>query len=353
MTAPNPHPEGSAWRHFVGVFLCVFFIGAAIVYIAILLVDPYGVVAFSLPLDRRIISIDQRHMYPQIVRSKRYDSFVIGSSTGRLLDPALLDKEFGGRFANLSMNDMQAVEQKTMIELVLRTAGRPRMLIVGIDGVWCSVNADKVQGMHGFPHWMYDDNPWNDYLYLLNTAAAEATIRLLAFQFGLYKERIRGDGYQVFTPPEERYDLAKARKLIWSSREPQAVPDLAPRPLSDQERRSLSFPALAWLDNLLGQLPPSSVKVLAYMPIHVAAQPWPGTRDAAIEAECKARIAEIGRNRGAKVIDWRIASRITREDSNYWDNLHYRVPIATRVAEELAEAVLLGEPSEDYRIVVP
>lgn len=353
MTAPNPHPEASAWRHFVGMFLRVFFAGAAIVYVAILLVDPYGVVAFSLPLDRRIISIDQRHMYPQIVRSKRYDSFVIGSSTARLLDPELLDKEFGGRFANLAMNAMQAIEQKTMIELFLRTVGPPKTLIVGIDAVWCAGNADQVRGIFGFPHWMYDDNPWNDYLYLLNTAAAEATIRLLAFQAGFYKERIRGDGYQVFTPPEQRYDLEKARKLIWNSREPQAVPDLAPPKLSAEQRRSLSFPALAWLDGLLGQLPPSSVKVLAYMPVHVAAQPWPGTQDAAIEAECKARIAEIGRNRGAKVIDWRIASRITREDSNYWDNLHYRVSIATRVAEELADAVLLGKPSEDYRIVVP
>ena len=47
------------------------------------------------------------------------------------------------------------------------------------------------------------------------------------------------------------------------------------------------------------------------MPVHVAAQAWPGTREAALEAECKARIAAIGRARGAKVIDWRIASPIT------------------------------------------
>lgn len=76
------------------------------------------------------------------------------------------------------------------------------------------------------------------------------------------------------------------------------------------------------------------------------AQPVPGTRSADVEAECKARIAAIGGKYGATVIDWRIPSSITRNDNNYWDHLHYRVPIAFRIAQDLAAAVA-GTESDD------
>ena len=43
-----------------------------------------------------IMDLNQRFMYPQIVRSGRFDAAVFGTSTVRLLDPALLDARFGG-----------------------------------------------------------------------------------------------------------------------------------------------------------------------------------------------------------------------------------------------------------------
>jgi hypothetical protein len=91
------------------------------------------------------------------------------------------------------------------------------------------------------------------------------------------------------------------------------------------------------------------------MPVHVAAQPTPGTYRAELEAECKTRIMAIGRERGATVIDCRIASPPTTENKNYWDRLHYRVPVATQVADQLAGAVLEGRQSDDgtYVILAP
>ena len=212
----------AAWRRFVAVLpVAVFAGGAALVALFILLVDPYNVVAFSLPLDRRIVSISQRHMYPQIVRSHRYDSVIIGSSTSRLLDPQALDGPFHARFANLSMNAMRAWEQHEMIDLFRRTVGAPKVLIVGLDAVWCDPLADQRRTAYGFPEWMYDDNPWNDYLHLFNAATAEIAVRLIGYKLGLYPERVRYDGYQVFTPPESEYDLARVRRGIWGSRTPE------------------------------------------------------------------------------------------------------------------------------------
>ena len=61
------------WPEFVRIFLGTLIGVAAGVYMFILLVDPYDIVPFSLPLDRRIVSIADRFMYPQIVRSKRFE----------------------------------------------------------------------------------------------------------------------------------------------------------------------------------------------------------------------------------------------------------------------------------------
>jgi hypothetical protein len=348
--------DDARWHRFVAVFFSVLIGGAGLIYLFVLLVDPYYVVKFSLPLDRKIVSISQRFMIPQIVRSRRFDSLIVGTSTALLLDPELLDKEFGGRFANLAMDSARAWEQQTVLNYFMREAGPPKTVLIAIDSVWCDPDADRTRvTFRGFPEWLYDDNPWNDYLYLFNTGAVEIAGRLLGYQFGAYRERVRFDGYHVFVPPESEYDAARARGHIWIGRKAETPPDIATPELSSAARGALLFPALTWLDAALAKLPPASLKILAFMPVHVAAQPWPGTQAAALEAECKARIAGIARQRGAKVIDWRISSVLTRNDSNYWDNLHYRVPIATQIVKQLGAAVRDDRASDDgsYRIVVP
>lgn len=345
----------TTWRHFVLSFLTTFVGGLGVVQLFILLVDPYNVIPFSLPIERRIVSISQRHMYPQIVRSRRFDSFIVGTSTSRLLDPELLNGPFQAHFANLAMDSMTAWEQWAVIDLFLREVGAPKAAIIGIDGVWCDQEADRHRiTFRGFPDWLYDDNRWNDYLYQLNSGTVEIAGRLVGYQFGLYPERVRSDGFEVFTPPEQEYELARASSNIWGGADRSLPSDLSPPSLSDAERQRLQFPALQWLDDAMTRLPETAIKILAYMPVHVAAQPMPGTVGAAVEAECKARIAAIARTRGAKVVDWRIPSQITTADTNYWDRLHFRLPIAQRIARDLAPAILGGRDSIDatYQLVV-
>ena len=341
------------WRAFAFAFLGVLVVGSCAIYLFIVLIDPYGVVPFSLPLDRRIVSTHQRYMFPQIVRSGRFDSLILGTSTSRLLDPERLNRPFRVRFANLAMSGATAWEQKVMLDFFLRTAGPPKVLIVGLDGAWCNPKADSErESRYGFPDWLYDNDPWNDYFYLFNSDALITAVRLVGLQLGWYHERARFDGYGVFVPPEAAYDLARAQKNI-GTREPS--PNPLPPPLPVEERRRMTFPALIWLDASLARLPAASRKILAFMPVNVAAQPTPGTYRAELEAECKTRIMAIGRDHGATVIDWRIASPLTTETRNYWDALHYRVPVASRVADQLAGAVLEARKSDDgtYVILAP
>jgi hypothetical protein len=345
--------EKTDWCAFVFLFFGTFLGVALGAYLFILLIDPYGDIPFSLPMNRGIVSISDRFMTPEIIRSRRFDSLIIGTSTSRLLDPETLDPLFHARFANLAMDSALAWEQKTTLELFLRVMGPPRVLIVGLDSVWCTPEADRNRiTFRGFPDWLYDDNPWNDYLYLFNYGTLEIAARQIGYQLGLYPERARSDGYRNFLPPESEYDPVRAHDAIWRGKRPEPTA-LSPS-LSSTERSQLQFPALAWLDANLARIPAPNLKILAFMPLNIAAQPTSGTREAQIDAECKDRIVAIAHNRGAKVIDWLFASALTSNDSNYWDNLHYRVPIAARVARDLAAAAMEGKEATDgsYHILV-
>lgn len=343
----------TAWKSFVKVFVGVFAATIAAVYAFVLLIDPYDVVPFSLPLDRRIVSINQRYMYPQIVRSGRFDSLLIGTSTARLVDPALLNAPFGAHFANLAMDAMQAWEQYRVMRYFQRQVGPPKVLLVVVDLVWCHQDADRNRiTFRGFPEWLYDDDRWNDYLHLLNYGTVEIAVRQLGYQLRLYRERVRFDGFEVFTPPEDRYDLARARHHLWMGRTPGVVQINPTVALTDVERAELRFPALQWLDAVLADLPASSRRILALPPVHISAQPPPGSRDAAVENECRDQIIALARRHAATVIDWRLDSSVTREDSHYWDRLHYRQPVAQRFARELTAAAIEGRDSEDGSYVI-
>jgi hypothetical protein len=339
---------------FIRIFLAVGAGLMAVIWLIILLLDPYGVSPIRLPIARPIMDINQRFMYPQIVRSKAFDSVVIGTSTSRLLDPQQLDKAFGGRFANLAMNAATAWEQTELAKLYLRYQPTPKTLIIGLDQMWCVDEKSLVKiTFRGFPAWMYDENPWNDLPELLSTKTLEITGRLVGFHLGLIPERIRRDGYEVFTPPENTYYPERARFHIWKGfREPNVASVTPPVVLKQDDADKLQFPALVWLEELVKMSPPSTMRMLAFMPLHIAAQPVPGSLAAAQIEVCKVRISGIARKHSVKVVDFSIPSEITTNDANYWDPLHYRLPIAGRIVDGLKAAADTGRDAPDgiYRI---
>jgi len=300
------------------------------------------------------MDLNQRFMYPQIVRSGRFDAAVFGTSTVRLLDPEKLGAAFGGRFANLGLNAGTPWEQIQLAELFLRHVPEPKALLFGLDTTWCEKDADRnTLTFRAFPPWLYDESRLNDYPHLLNLTSLEIAGRLALHRLGLMPERIRGDGYEVFVPDDRLYDLARASDHLYRHGRPSSSPGEAMQ-LSPEERAALRFPALDWLDALLDRVPASSAVTLATPPVHVTMQAPSGTRAAAVDSECKARIASLARRHAAAMVDFRIPSPVTTEDSNYWDPLHYRIGIADKTVTALAEATR-GRESDDgfYRVLVP
>jgi hypothetical protein len=341
------------WRGFVFVALAVFGTTVALLAAFVFLMNPYGNLPRLLFREHAITDINQRFQYPALIRSGRFDSVVVGASDARLLHPDALEHMFGGSFANLSMNAGLAWEQYRLADLFIRSIAKPRTLLVALDHIWCDENADTVRTtFRGFPEWLYDENRWNDFSYALNTKTVEISGRRLAVALGMKHGRLES-GYEVFTPPESAYDSIKVRNKLWGKSGPRTLQAKNPpyEPIAS-ERAAWRFPAHAWLEEILIRFP--GRVVLVFMPAHIAAQPVPGSKDAAKESECKARIAALARRYGAlPVIDFRIRSEITSNDQNYWDQLHYRLPIADRVARGIERAIATGkhDPNGDWQLI--
>ena len=348
-TAPDMTPSTTTdWRRYARVLFVTLALELLTACALITAANPYGNLPVSLVGRHEIMDTNQRYQYPAIARSGLYDSIVIGTSTSRLLRPAAFQSAFGGHFANLAMDDSAAWEQYRMASLFAHEVGKPRTLVVGLDHVWCRADADQHRMTErGFPEWMFDDNPWNDVPWMLNARSVEFSLRRIAHAVGLKDVRIPFDGYEVFVPPEAQYDLTKAKANL---KHPKAATTASAAP-SPEDLAAFNFPALAWLDELLGQS--WERVILLITPVHIGAQPVPGQTAAWRETECKARMAAIAQRHGVPLADFRIKSEITSHDENYWDPLHYRIGIAERIVSGLDRAVKTkaDDPAGDWHVL--
>ncbi|MWV22922.1 hypothetical protein FVE89_13105 [Methylobacterium sp. 2A] len=316
-------------------------IGIAIIAFVALL-DPYGLRAAPGHPPGPIMDANQRLSYPQIARGGAFDAAVFGTSTARLLDPNALDAAFDVRFANLAVNAATPDEQIRLAKLFL-AHHRVRAVLFGLDATWCSADP-PARTANAFPDWLYAEGaPWG-VLRQVNLRSVTVAAQVGLARLGLEQPRMRRDGYAVFTPPEDRYDPERARAHIRAG---------AADPTAAADSEDAPMPALARLDDLLNRVPAAALKLLVFTPVHAAAQGAPGTAQGRREAACKSRVAAIGARHGATVVDFRIASPLTRQDANYWDALHYRLPVAARIVADLKEAVATGadDPAGTYRVL--
>jgi hypothetical protein len=324
---------------------------AVLVYGFIVTVDPFATLPLSPNFTRWPVDGNARYAFPSLARSARFDSAVFGTSTSRLLRPTTLDRLFDAHFANLAMNSATAYEQSRLMELFTRSHPHARVVAIGLDAQWCPTEGGLERfTSRVFPSWMYGDDRWVGYLHMFNLYTLVKAAQAFA-EFTHLKPEVYGrDGYTRFTPPDAEYDAAKAEAHLrqWDTYRLGGLRDGPPQ--------SWQFPALALLRERLEALPPDTRKILFFVPYNRAVLPRPGDQEAQRPwDECKRRIASLATEvPGTSVIDFMFPSPITGQDTNYWDGLHYRQPIADRIARDLAGAAS-GDDSADpaYRLLQP
>jgi hypothetical protein len=321
-----------------------------VVFGFVVLVDPYDSLWFSPDVEREPVSTNQRYSFPALARSAAFDSAIVGTSTTRLLRPDQLNGLFGARFANLSMNSATAYEQSEIHRLFLRHHPQPRVIIYGIDSVWCTVE-DQYQPFtfRTFPPWLYDEDRWNDLLYLFNFKAIEEAGQQFGYLVGLRERRYGPDGYTDFLPPQSEYDLAQVQQTLYGGAGPPAPGTpfpTGPEPTA-AERAGWTYATHALMAEMLARAPGATTKVLLFVPYHVSLIDWQPPLQRAQAAECKRRLTALAETvPNAHVLDFMIGSAITREDARYWDTLHYNTETATEIGAAIARGVAEreGEP---------
>ncbi|MGL4728865.1 MAG: hypothetical protein ACRCWO_08915 [Bosea sp. (in: a-proteobacteria)] len=290
---------------------------------------------------------NQRYVYPQLVRSGRFDSAVLGTSSSRLLDPAKLSAGFSTRFANLAMNAATPWEQMRMARLVRANWPAPRVVIWGIDATWCEADADspaKRLTPRPFPDEFYGDKPPGLLAFAgqMNFATLEIAFRRLGQAIGQGRPRMRADGFDEFTPPDATYDAARARFHLYRAHG--GVPPNVMPQTDDVAIRAEGhvFPALAWLEQELAALPALTRKLILTPPLHWASLPRSGFGDEAREAACKRALTALAGRVNAALLDYRLFSPLAHDDSRFWDPLHYRVDVARRIEADLLAADRAG-----------
>jgi hypothetical protein len=344
------------WKEYVQTLLTTTLLCAALLYGWILFVDPYGVVWFSPPFEREPVSRNQRFSYPAIARNPAYDSLIVGTSSVRLLNPAELNPLLDASFANLAMNAATPYEQSQILSLFVRHHPLVRYAFLGIDDhYWCELGKVSRRFTHRpFPDWMYDENRWNDLLYLFNSSTAEQAWRQFRNFLGLRQPKFGIDGYTVFVPPESEYDIDRVMQELYPDTQPGIVPAVDPpyRP-TPEDLAQWVFPTVSILGEMLGMIPPATPKVLILPPYHQHRLPVPGTRRDAIYSACKAEVVRTAsRFPNTLVLDFMIRSPVTLDDASYWDPEHYRVGVASIIVESIVDAMTNGlDDGPIYRVL--
>jgi hypothetical protein len=324
------------WGRYMRVLLATLGTLGLAVYGFILVLDPYMDVPFSPALARQPVSTNQRFAYPALARLAQFDSAVVGTSTLRLLDPQQLDAKLGTRVVNLAMNSATPYEQSHILEVFLRHHARPRVVVLGNDGTWCNRKPDPANyTFRAFPEWMYDDNRWNDLLYLFNDKALEDAVRMAELLAGRREAKYRLDGYRDFTRDFGRYDANAVRRRLYKGRAGRDAGDHTEPSLTRPDWR---YPSLPRMRALLGQLPVTTRIVLLYPPVHRHYL----HNMAANLAECKGRSAALlAELPNLVTLDYLEDSALTRADGNFWDAVHTTDAVARLIENDVA-AVLLG-----------
>jgi hypothetical protein len=336
------------WRRFLRLAVGTAVLAVAMVYAFVVLVDPFDILPLSPPADRAPVATNARFSFPALARSEKFDSAVIGTSTSRLLRPAVLDAVFGARFANLAMNDATVHEQSRMLSLFARAHPAARLVLIGLDVRRCVTGEDYEKlTFRSFPEWMYDGDRWRGYGEMLNLFAVQEAGQQFGILSGITRRRYGRDGYTSFVPPDSEYDPARVALHLRA----------AEREIPPGERSGAAttwrYPAIEQLGPDLSSLADNTRKILFFVPYHHVLMSPPGSPGALVWNECKRRVARLAaRTPNALALDFMLPSPITESDDNYWDALHTRVGIADRLARDLAAAER-GEASADFRVLSP
>jgi hypothetical protein len=302
-----------------------------IVAAVVILIDPYDSGRFT-PFDRPgVARYGQALTAASLGRQPEFTAAIIGNSTIQAVRPNQLDRSTGLRFVSLASPGTGPAEQSAIAEWFLRHhpaggADEAKALVFGLDREWCRSDGN-LPIVNPFPFWLYDPGAAAYLVGLLQLGSTQAVAGRVNILLGL-EAPMRGDGYRPIDNGQARDPAAAARAFAEGYRR------LDPH-------RPIDRAALPRMRKLLHEAPAAAAVVLVFPPRHYSSLPPPGSEEARAESECKESFRKMAAERpGTAVVDLAVDGEIARDDKNFFDQIHYRNPIAQIVEDKIAAALL-------------
>jgi hypothetical protein len=331
--------DGALWRRFAVTLVAgTLAVLAGIVALAYA-VDPYDSGRSTLFERAGVRPQGPRTANASRGRDPAFDAVVVGNSRIQLLAPERLNQATGLTFVQLAVPGSGPKEHMTLIDWYLRhRKAPPRALVVSVDDLWCTSDPNLTNDKP-FPFWLYSADPLDYARGLVRFDTLEELPMRLAYLFGKDPERARPDGYWDYEPEYTALGYMtnpEIRKRL--QQKPYAAAERFGRDPLEGKRR---FPAAERFGETAAALPAETALVLVTPPAYTNLQPPPGTEKAFQDQACKAAIVAAARQAHPRtaVVDWRVDRPENRNPDLFFDQMHYRLPIARLIERDVAAAL--------------
>ena len=299
---------------------------------SLVLLDPYDTGRFALFSSVGVPKTDSRTANASRGRDNNFNWAIIGNSRTQLLSPQRLNAATGQNFVSLAIPGTWPKEQLMVARWVARHHARGLGgFLIGLDAKWCRKNA-LLLSQNPFPDWLYSED-WHDYLLgLVRWKTLEMGISKLSLLAGI-GQPARPDGYDNYESDRTWIQEEVHQRILETASREAAIDgkdDHAPGP----------FPAAEALDNFIGALPTSTLVILVFNPAFSTALPPNGSAWALSLNACKQRFTEISSQRpNTALLDFFEDNALAREESNFWDAIHYRTNVAEVIERRIADEI--------------
>ena len=204
ISSSDPYPA-SDWSRCLAACVGALLIGGVLVTALVVVVDPYDSGRFGL---LGIAGVDDKLPYTanaSRARDPRFDSAIIGNSTGQLIAPAELSPATGKHFVQLVAPGATPRGHLAVLDFFLRHHRQVAALVVAIDDSWCAHSAGPVAD-DMFPYWLYGESTLTYARHLFNWRTLERAVQRIQIGLGR-RRRFAEDGfwsYEEVWPPGER-----------------------------------------------------------------------------------------------------------------------------------------------------
>lgn len=319
------------WRGFARLFgIAVATLSAGYLALA-LVVDPYDTGRSTLLSRGAVRPQGPRTASAVRGRDPAYAGAILGNSHIQLIEPSALSRLTGVPFVQLSVAATGPGEQFAILGWYLRHHPAPRALVLSADAYWCG-DDPGFSSEHAFPYWLLAD-PAAYLRGLVRFSAAQETINRIGWLLNPRRKVAARDGWWDY---EANYlGLGYGREQRFRDALDRPVPE-APEP-----HKAGPFPAAARFRAELARIPEATALVLVFPPIYAGGEPRPGTARAAAEAACRAAIRDaLPAHRLSALVDWRGGRPESRDPDLFFDQNHYRLPLAGALTQAIAAEVV-------------